>query len=75
MLQENFKIKTIAHHHEVATAGQSEIVLAHTGLVEMADRFVIGMKTIREVASKRGKIARFNPKPIHEDNGSAVHIN
>ena len=75
VLQENFKIKTIAHHHEVATAGQSEIVLAHTGLVEMADRFVTGMKTIREVASKRGKIASFNPKPMPEDNGSAVHIN
>ena len=75
MLQENFKIKTIAHHHEVATAGQSEIVLAHTGLVEMADSFVTGMKTIREVASKRGKIASFNPKPMPEDNGSAVHIN
>ena len=75
VLQENFKIKTNAHHHEVATAGQSEIVLAHTGLMEMADSFVTGMKTIREVASKRGKIASFNPKPMPEDNGSAVHIN
>ena len=75
VLQENFEIKTIAHHHEVATAGQSEIVLAHTGLVEMADSFVTGVKTIREVASKRGKIASFNPKPMPEDNGSAVHIN
>jgi glutamine synthetase len=75
IMLENFKIKTIAHHHEVATAGQSEIVLSHTGLVQMADSFVLGMKTIREVASRRGKNAIFNPKPMPEDNGSAVHIN
>ena len=75
IMLENFKIKTIAHHHEVATAGQSEIVLSHSGLVEMADSFVTGVKTIREVASKRGKNAVFNPKPMPEDNGSAVHIN
>ncbi len=75
IMLENFKIKTIAHHHEVATAGQSEIVLSHSGLVEMADSFVTGMKTIREVASRRGKNAIFNPKPMPEDNGSAVHIN
>ena len=75
ILHENFKIKTIAHHHEVATAGQSEIVLKHSGLVSMADSFVTGVKTIHEVASKRNKVASFHPKPIPKDNGSAVHIN
>ena len=75
ILHESFGIRTIAHHHEVATAGQSEIVLRHSGLVEMADSFVTGVKTIREVASKRGKIASFDPKPMPKDNGSAVHIN
>ncbi len=75
IMLKNFKIKTIAHHHEVATAGQSEIVLSHSGLVEMADSFVTGVKIIREVAAKRGKNAIFNPKPMPEDNGSAVHIN
>ena len=70
-----FGIRTMAHHHEVATAGQSEIVLRHTGLVEMADNFVTSVKTIREVATKRKMIASFNPKPIPNDNGSAVHIN
>ena len=67
--------KTIAHHHEVATAGQSEIILSYDSLVKMADSFVTGMKTIREVALKRGMISSFNPKPIPNDNGSAVHIN
>ena len=75
ILHENFKIKTIAHHHEVATAGQSEIVLKHSGLVDMADSFVTGIKTIQEVATKRNKVASFDPKPIPKDNGSAVHIN
>ena len=75
VLDKNFGIKTMAHHHEVATAGQSEIVLRHSGLVQMADSFITGVKTIREVASKRGKIASFDPKPMPKDNGSAVHIN
>ena len=75
VMLENFNIKTIAHHHEVATAGQSEIVLAYSGLVNMADSFVTGVKTIREVAARRRKNAIFNPKPMPEDNGSAVHIN
>ncbi len=70
-----FGTKTIAHHHEVATAGQSEIILSYEGLVKMADSSVTGIKTIREVASKRGMIASFNPKPIPNDNGSALHIN
>ena len=72
---ETFGIKIKAHHHEVATAGQSEIVLSHTSLTKMADAFVTGVKTVREIASKREMIASFNPKPIPKDNGSAVHIN
>ena len=72
---ETFGIKIKAHHHEVATAGQSEIVLSHTGLTEMADAFVTGVKTVREIASKREMVASFNPKPIPNDNGSAVHVN
>jgi len=70
-----FGINVMAHHHEVATAGQSEIVLSHTGLLQMADNVVTVMKTIKEVAAKRGRIASFNPKPIQNDNGSALHIN
>jgi glutamine synthetase len=71
----NLGTKVIAHHHEVATAGQSEIVLLYDSLVKTADNFVTGVKTIREVASRRGMVASFNPKPMLNDNGSAVHIN
>ncbi len=70
-----FGIKVIAHHHEVATAGQSEIVLSPEGLVQTADNVITAMKTIKEVAAKRGRIASFNPKPMPNDNGSALHIN
>ena len=70
-----FGTKTVAHHHEVATAGQSEVVLSYQGLLKMGDSFVSGVKTIREIASKRRMIASFNPKPMQNDNGSAVHIN
>ncbi len=70
-----FGINVIAHHHEVATAGQCEIVLSHNGLLQMADTVVTAMKTIKEVAARRGRIASFNPKPIPNDNGSALHIN
>ena len=70
-----FGTRTIAHHHEVATAGQCEVVLSYEGLLKMGDSFVTGVKTIREIASKRGMVASFNPKPMSNDNGSAVHIN
>ncbi len=40
----------------------------------MADSFVTGIKTIREVALKRGMVSSFNPKPIPDDNGTALHI-
>ncbi len=70
-----FGTRTIAHHHEVATAGQSEVVLSYQDLLKMGDSFVTGVKTIREIASKRGMVASFNPKPMPNDNGSAVHIN
>ncbi len=70
-----FGINVIAHHHEVATAGQSEIVLSNVGLLQTADNVVTVMKTIKEVAARRGRIASFNPKPIPNDNGSALHIN
>jgi|TARA_B100000029_G_scaffold464382_1_gene498311 glutamine synthetase len=70
-----FGINVIAHHHEVATAGQSEIVLSPNSLLQMADTTITVIKTIKEVAGKRGRIASFNPKPIPNDNGSALHIN
>lgn len=74
-LEETFGIRVIAHHHEVATAGQMEVILGYEEILNTADNMITAMKTVKELASKRGLIASFNPKPIPNDNGSAMHIN
>ena len=62
-----------AQHHEVATAGQSEIDLRFDGLVEMADKMMMFKYIIKNVARRRNKTVTFMPKPIFADNGSGMH--
>jgi glutamine synthetase len=61
------------HHHEVATAGQSEIDQRFNELVKSADNMMLFKYVIRNVANKHGKSVTFMPKPLFQDNGSGMH--
>ncbi|MBX7165018.1 MAG: type I glutamate--ammonia ligase [Pirellulales bacterium] len=62
-----------AQHHEVATAGQSEIDLRFLELVKMGDAMCMYKYIIKNVARKYGKTVTFMPKPLYGDNGSGMH--
>ncbi len=61
-------------HHEVGTAGQSEIDLKYADLVSMSDSICLYKYIIKNVARRNGKTVTFMPKPIFSDNGSGMHI-
>jgi glutamine synthetase len=61
------------HHHEVATAGQSEIDFKFETLVRAADNMMIYKYVVRNVAYQYGKTVTFMPKPLFQDNGSGMH--
>lgn len=71
---EQIGIETEAQHHEVATAGQSEIDMKFSPLVEMADKLLKFKYVIKNVATKHGKTVTFMPKPLFNDNGSGMHV-
>ncbi|HSG32055.1 MAG TPA: type I glutamate--ammonia ligase [Thermodesulfobacteriota bacterium] len=71
---ENLGIAVEAHHHEVSTAGQAEIDMRFSPLVDMGDNMMWYKYICRNVARKYGKTVTFMPKVIFEDNGSGMHI-
>jgi glutamine synthetase len=62
-----------AQHHEVGTAGQSEIDMKFDELVKMADKVMLYKYIIKNVAKKYNKTVTTMPKPLFGDNGSGMH--
>jgi glutamine synthetase len=63
-----------AQHHEVATAGQSEIDLRFAPLLQSADALLLFKYIVKNTARLHGRTVTFMPKPVFADNGSGMHV-
>jgi len=70
---QNAGLAVECHHHEVATAGQTEIDLRFDSLVKSADHMLLFKYIVKNVANQYGKTITFMPKPIYGDNGNGMH--
>ncbi|MGH7900489.1 MAG: type I glutamate--ammonia ligase [Thermodesulfobacteriota bacterium] len=71
---EELGIPIEAHHHEVSTAGQAEIDMRFSPIIEMGDKMMWYKYVCRNVARRYKKTVTFMPKPIFGDNGSGMHV-
>lgn len=74
LTMEQIGVKVEVHHHEVATAGQTEIDMKRDSLLLMGDNLLKYKYVAKNVAKLRGKTVTFMPKPIFNDNGSGMHV-
>lgn len=72
-LMEQVGIRVERQHHEVATAGQAEIDIRFSSLVNAADQLMWFKYIVKNVARRHGKTATFMAKPLVGDNGSGMH--
>ncbi len=74
VLEENFGLRVVFHHHEAATAGQLEAGLEALPPLRVADAIQTLKYAARAVARMNDMIAVFLPKPLYGDNGSGLHL-
>jgi glutamine synthetase len=74
LTMESIGIPVEVHHHEVASAGQTEIDMKRDVLTKMADNYMKYKYVTKNVAKRNGKTVTFMPKPIFGDNGSGMHV-
>jgi glutamine synthetase len=60
-------------HHEVGTAGQSEIDFRFDEMLKTADNLMLYKYIVKNTAREAGKTVTFMPKPVFGDNGSGMH--
>ncbi len=61
------------HHHEVAPS-QHELGMKFSTLLKIGDRMQLYKYIVHNVAHAYGKTATFMPKPVHNDNGTGMHV-
>ena len=73
LVLESLGIDVEAQHHEVATAGQSEIDMRFKPLLQMGDQLMWFKYVLKNVAYRHNRVVTFMPKPIFADNGTGMH--
>jgi len=71
---EKVGVQVEVHHHEVGTAGQTEIDMRFDSLVSMGDKLLKYKYVVKNVARRHNKTVTMMPKPIFQDNGSGMHV-
>ena len=71
---EKMGVTVEVHHHEVGTAGQSEIGTRFAPMVKRADIDQILKYVVLNVAHNAGHTATFMPKPMPGENGNGMHV-